>query len=36
MRGSDPEEGKKGGLPHTAVIEAEDELVEIGLQMVAT
>src|SRR5271166_51724 len=35
MRGGDAEERKKGGVPPTAVIEAEDELVEIGLEMMA-
>ena len=35
MPGDDAEEGKKRGVPHTAVIEAEGELVEIGLKMMA-
>jgi hypothetical protein len=29
------EEGGEGGVPGTAAVEAEDELVEIGLEMLA-
>ena len=31
----DAEQGTEGGVPGSAAVEAEDELVEIGLQVVA-
>src|SRR6516165_7469542 len=35
MAGGDAEQRAKCGVPGTAAVEAEDELVEIGLQMLA-
>ena len=35
MAGGDAEQRAKCGVPGTAALEAEDELVEIGLQMLA-
>ena len=35
MASGDAEQGAERGVPGTAAVEAEDELVEIGLQMLA-
>ena len=35
MAGGDAEQGAEGGMPGAAAVEAEDELVEIGLEMLA-
>ena len=35
MRGGDAEEGSECGVPGAPAVEAEDELIEIGLQMLA-
>ena len=35
MAGGDAEQGAERGMPGAAAVEAEDELVEIGLQMLA-
>jgi hypothetical protein len=36
VAGGDAEQGTEGGVPGAAAVEAEDELVEIGLQVLAT
>src|SRR5919199_6554728 len=36
MRRSDAEERAKGGMPGTASVEPEDELVEVGLEVLST
>ena len=35
MGGGDAEQRAEGGMPGAAAVEAEDELVEIGLQVLA-
>ena len=35
MGGGDPEEGSERGMPGAAPVEAEDELIEIGLEVFA-
>ena len=35
MAGGDAEQGAEGGVPGVAAVEAEDELVEVGLEMLA-
>ena len=35
MGGGDAEQGAEGGVPGAATVEAEDELVEIGLEVLA-
>jgi hypothetical protein len=35
VRGRDAEEGEERGVPVTTAVEPEDELVEIGLEMLA-
>src|SRR5919199_1676880 len=36
MRRSDAEERAKGGMPGTASVEPEDELIEVGLEVLST
>ena len=35
MAGGDAKQGAEGGVPGAAAVEAEDELVEVGLEMLA-
>src|SRR5207247_11117025 len=36
VAGGDAEQGAEGGLPGAAAVEAEDELIEVGLNVLAT